>query len=84
MLYGLHLIAMSLKNIVAHLKVVNNIEAEKVQFWWPDNEEAYRQPWSNRSFGMVFQRVDPPITGEMIKSFTKEQILTAYRSGASE
>jgi hypothetical protein len=44
MLYGLHLIAMSLNNIISCLKVLNGTNPENIQFQSPQEKETFKEP----------------------------------------
>jgi hypothetical protein len=80
MSYGLHLIAISIHNIVSYLKIRNGISAEQVQFLWPTDEDLYHEPWK-RSRSIGINRISWPeyqITEDQIEPYSKEDILSIF------
>jgi hypothetical protein len=81
MLYGLHLITMSLNNIISCLKVLNGIGAETVQFQSPQDAETFKEPWKrHQSMGFTgLSGPEYPIEEDGINKFPKSEILAAYK-----
>lgn len=80
MLYGLHIISLSLNNIVSYLRIKNGANAEDVVFnWLPDND-TYTRPWKNRNTLGVHSMTwtEGVIHEDMIEKFTKNDIKALY------
>src|SRR6266508_202354 len=76
---GLHLISLSLQNVLTFLKIANGIDPSTVEFVWPSPESLFDEPWKKHpSFsGMSMNNV---ITAEQITPFTKDEILSVYNA----
>jgi hypothetical protein len=76
--FGLHLISLSLQNILSYLKIVNGVEPSQVQFAWPDDETHFQEPWKTHPSisGISMNNI---ITAENITPFSNEQILSVYK-----
>jgi hypothetical protein len=76
-IYGLHMILISLQNIISFLQIINGAEATTVQFTWPSDESYFDRPWQSIS-GPTGISMDSIITPNHIKSFDKNDILDIY------
>lgn len=74
---GLHLISLSLQNVLAFLKIVNGCDPVSVEFAWPDNEEHFQEP-KNPRLGVSGISMNNIIPVETIIPFSKEEILSVY------
>jgi hypothetical protein len=85
MLYGLRLIAMSLSNIIAYLKVTNGVDLEAVQFQWPIDAAIYQEPWARQRkmgvSGLGWFETDIP--EDLIEKFTGDKIRSVYKDRKS-
>lgn len=81
--WGLHLISMSLSNIISFLRMLNGVSPEEVRFQWPSDMSAFSEPWKRSlKIGVTsmtgFQKLVPD---ELIEPFSRQSILTEYREG---
>ena len=83
MVWGLHLISMSISNIISALKILSGTTAEEVQFHWPTDVDAFGQPWKRSlSIGVTSMTgLEMSIPEEFIEAFNKETILSKYQEG---
>ncbi len=79
--YGLHLLAISLQNILTFLKVLHGVDPTTMQFYWPTDESLFEAPWSCIPT-VIGLNLDAMITKEDITPFSKEAILAAYPTDA--
>jgi hypothetical protein len=75
--FGLHLISISLQNILSFLKVFNGVNPKSIQIVWPSDEFLFEAPWSVLP-GTTSMNLDTVITKGDINPFTKEEILSIY------
>lgn len=75
--HGLNLISVSIYNVQSFLKLVNGTDPKEIQFRWPTDESYFEEPWSKFS-GVTEFNLDPKITKENVRLFTKEDILSIY------
>ena len=83
MVWGLHLISMSLANVISGLKIVNGVSADRVQFRWPSDSEVFKEPWKRTaSIGVISMKAPTmAITEELIEPFSKDEMLARYTEG---
>jgi hypothetical protein len=81
--WALHLVSMSISNVISALKILNGIPADQVKFMWPDNLNILSEPWKRtKKLGITTMgMIGHPIHPVRIKPFTKEEILTNYSIG---
>jgi hypothetical protein len=81
--WGLHMAAISIANIQSAIKILCGVHPEQVQFHWPTDFSAFREPWkratgigvtSMSGFGIQIQPA-------YIEPFTEEGILAGYKDG---
>jgi len=77
--YGLHLISLSLQNILSFLKVINGVDAATVEFSWPSDESHFEESWRSVA-GVTSMGMDTIIMPEHITPFSKDEILTVYKA----
>jgi hypothetical protein len=75
--YGLHLLAISMENILSLLKLLHGVDPKIVQFVWPSDEALFDAPW-NPGADVISINLDTVITPADIIQFSKEEILAAY------
>lgn len=80
---ALQLIASSLHNAVAFLRIMHGVPRNEVPFAYCTDEESYKPPWS-RSTGMTGLRWNSHVTENVIKPLTREDILSVYKEGKDE
>jgi len=83
MALGLHLISISISNIVSFLKVLNGVDATKVKFNWPRDTETFREPWKRTSsLGVTslsgFSNIIPV---ELITKYSEDNLKDLYKDG---
>lgn len=76
--YGLHLISLSLQNVLSFLKILNGVDATTVQFSWPSDESHFEEPWRLIA-GVTAMGMDTIIATEHITVFNKDEILAVYK-----
>ena len=78
--YGLHMISISIQNVVSALKLLNAIEPGQVTFGFPSDQESFKEPWTRRSgLGMTRARGSSvKIPKGLVKPFYPGEIKTAY------
>jgi hypothetical protein len=82
MVWGIHLISMSLLNILSTLKILNGIEAHDVEYTWPENSDAFKETWKRTiSLGVTSASVNINIDKLHIENFSKEDLLVKYKEG---
>ena len=77
---GLTLISGSIRNITSFLKLVNGKDPKEVRFRWPTNESDFDAPWALSS-GVTDFKLDPVLSKENLKLFSKEDILSVFNTG---
>ena len=71
------LLSKSIQNILSHLKIVNGVEPETVEFSWPSDLSVFEEAWkplpgvSNINFGSIIKQED-------IEIFNEREILAEY------
>ncbi|MDO9301870.1 MAG: hypothetical protein Q7T89_10830 [Anaerolineales bacterium] len=83
MVWGLKLISTSISNIISALKIFNGIKADEVQFHWPNDLEAFKEPSKRaQSLGVTsisgFKTIIPK---EVVTDFSKDEIIQKYLDG---
>lgn len=81
--WALHLVSTSISNVIACLRVLSGTPADQVKFHWPSDLETLSEPWKRtRKLGVTsmtgFGNNIHPV---LIKSFTREEILSNYSAG---
>ena len=81
--WGLHLISMSIANVLSALKILNGVSAEDIRYFWPNDFGVFNEPWKRSiSLGVTsMSGFNIIIRDEYIKPFTKETILSRYKDG---
>jgi|SRR3989304_1336452 len=76
--FGLHLISLSLQNVLSFLKVANGVDPSTVEFAWPNPESLFDEPWKKHPTlsGISMNSV---ITVEQITPFSDDEILSRYK-----
>lgn len=82
-IYGLHLISLSLQNILSFLKLINGVEAKTVKFSWPSDESHFEEPWRPVA-GVTSMGMDTGIITEHITPFSKDEILAIYKTDSNK
>ncbi len=81
--YGLHLISLSLQNILSFLKVGNGLDSSNVEFAWPSPESLFEEPWKKHpSLGGI--SMNSVITPEHISPYSDDEILSIYKVDEDE
>ncbi len=75
----LQLVSMSLKNVIAALKIVNGIQPSQVQFVRPAEPDAFERPWQVSTGVTSFTR-DYSIDASCFEKTTKQQLEEIVRS----
>jgi hypothetical protein len=75
--YGLHLLSISLQNILSFLKAIHGVDPTHIQFVWPSDESLFEAPWSVLP-GATGLNFDTVITKGDITPYSKEEILSIY------
>ncbi len=75
----LQLVSMSLGNVIAALKIVNNIPPSDVQFFRPIESDAFEKPWQT-SIGVTSCTLDYSIDAANFEKTTKQQLEDIVRS----
>jgi len=82
MAWGLHLISMSITNVVSAIKAVNGISATKVKFTYPSDIDTFSKPWIKKSsFGVNSFSFKSVIPIEAITQFTSDELRNLYKEG---
>jgi len=82
MVWGLHLISMSITNIVSAIKALNGIPASKVKFTYPSNIDMFSKPWTKTSsFGVSSFSSKLNIPPEEISYLSTTQLKNLYKEG---
>ena len=75
---ALHLLSMSISNVVSTLRIVNGEDPGKCLFHNPDRPEAFDTPWS-LSCGLTDANMDRILTADQVEPKTKQEILDVYK-----
>ena len=75
--YGLHLLSISLQNILSFLKMIHGVDPTSIEFSWPSDESLFEAPWSMLP-GTTSMNIDTVITKGEITPFSKKEILSIY------
>jgi hypothetical protein len=80
---GLHMISMSIHNVRSKLRILNGVPPEKVKFLFPEDISDFEKPWErSREIGLLSMTfAHSVIKPELIDPFSKEDILSQYKSG---
>ena len=82
MAWGLHLISMSITNIVSAIKAINGISATKVKFTYPSDIDTFSKPWiRTSSSGMNSFSFKLNIPDEEISKFNSDELKELYKEG---
>lgn len=82
MAWGLHLISMSITNIISAIKVVNGISANKVKFTYPSDIKTFSKPWiRTSSFGVSSFSSKLIIPPESAYQFSHDELKELYKAG---
>ena len=78
--WGLHMISLSIKNIVSTLKILNGVNPKKVKFKWFDDFSVFIKPWEQRkSIGVTSMSASfLDIPEEFINPFSDKKIVELY------
>jgi hypothetical protein len=76
-IYALHLISMSIGNLISFLKVLNGIDPSAVRFSWPSDQSMFEGPW-RQSTGITWLGRPSGIRSDSINPRTNEEILSVY------
>jgi hypothetical protein len=79
---GLHILSLSLQNVLSYLKIVNGLEPSSVEFAWPDNEAHFQDMWNSQP-NVSETSMNSLISPDHIIQFTKEEILSVYEISSS-
>lgn len=77
MIKGVHLISMSIGNVVSMLKILNGVDPRKCLFHSPDSPEAFKAPWALTP-GVLSFSMDLTIEPAHVRPLTKQEILAMY------
>jgi len=81
--WGLHLASMSILNVQSAIRILNGVQPEQVQFYWPTDLSSFLEPWNRSShLGVTSMNgFEVLIRPEFIEPFSKEKIITDYKEG---
>jgi hypothetical protein len=81
--WRLHLISMSVTNVLSALKIINDVDARELQFTWPGDLSASEEAWRRTgSLGMISMKMtETALPIEWIKPFSKTEIIESYKKG---
>lgn len=81
--WALHLVSMSLRNIVESLKIMNGTPADEVRFVWPEDLDVFKEPWErSKKLGITSMTGFGPILDpSIIKPYTLKEIKDDYLKG---
>lgn len=77
LIFGLHLISMSINNVISFLKILNGVSGDKCIFKNPDSKDKFDLPWK-KSVGVFNVNMDTVIGRDDIEPCNKESILKSY------
>ena len=83
--WGLHILSMSIQNVISAIKILNDIPATEVRFSWPREEDTFSEPWKRRIKMGVYSMggIDLILPDELIDPSSKEELLEKYIDGKS-
>lgn len=83
MAWGLHLISISISNIVSFLKIINGVDATKVKFNFPRDTETFQEPWRRTtSLGVTSLTGSGNIIPvELITNYSADKLKDLYKDG---
>jgi len=81
--WGLHLVSLSIANLVSAAKIINETPADDVRFHWPSDLSVLSEPWKRLPSVGITSIKGPTntIPPELIEPFTRDQIRARYRAG---
>lgn len=81
--WGLHLVTMSITNIIEFLKILNGVPADEARFVWPEDLNVFKKPWENTvKLGITSMTgFGPQLNSTLIKPYTNKEILSDYEEG---
>ena len=81
--WGLHLISLSLTNVISAAKVINEVPATDVKLHWPSELSVLSEPWKRRPTVGVTSMRGPhsAIAPDLINPYSRADILQRYSEG---
>lgn len=80
MAWGLKLISIS--NIISSLEILSGKKPEEIQFHWPSDLDAFKEPVKRtKSLGVTSAGFKTTIPKEVVTNFPKEEIIEKYLAG---
>lgn len=81
--WALHLVSMSIANVVSALRILNGTPAEEARFQWPSDLATFSEPWKRSAkLGVTSMTgFGTQIHPSLIEPFSREDILSRYSSG---
>ena len=79
MAHALHLLAMSIENVVSYLRIIGGDDPSECRFTTPSAEESFELPWQDSS-GITFTNMDLVVRSDQINAFTKNEVLAILKS----
>ena len=81
--WGLHMISLSIKNIISSLKILNGSDPKKVKFHWFNDNSVFDKPWAQRkSIGITSMSWnDFDIPEDFINPFSDKKMRDLYENG---
>jgi hypothetical protein len=79
----LHLVSLSIENLISMIRTLNGIDPSTLKFVWPDPVEAYEAALST-SVGVTSASFDSVVESGHIGELTPEEILAVYEAGRSD
>ena len=73
----LRLVAMSINNVVSHLRILNGEDATKVRFVWPKSLGAFREAWRPMP-GVKKFTMGPSLSAADIQPTTRQDVEAVY------
>jgi len=80
---GLHLLEMSIANVVAYARGLNGADWTQLQLHWPSEQQAFELPWAHHP-GVMSMTMDSIVGREHVAPLTQAQILEIYTRGDGE
>ncbi|MDP9316873.1 MAG: hypothetical protein M3R24_39465 [Chloroflexota bacterium] len=77
--YALHLIALSIGNVISYLKCVNGVDPSEVQYTYPGDVSAFDLPWANQPLGITNFSMNSIIEPGWIHPLSRSDILAVYQ-----
>ncbi|NCT69286.1 MAG: hypothetical protein GXC76_16780 [Rhodanobacteraceae bacterium] len=80
--HGMHLLSLSLGNLISHLRAKAGDDIAQLKFRWPSDNQAYSSPWTY-NLGVTSSNFDIVLEAEHIKPSTKESVWEAIENSTS-